>query len=38
MHEGEDIFFCSTKCLTDFINDPKAYMEKKGFFSFLKWF
>jgi len=34
--EDAVFFFCSTKCMTDFINDPKKYTKKKGFFGFLK--
>lgn len=29
-------FFCSTKCMTDFINNPKKYTGKKGFLGFLR--
>ncbi|WP_157871314.1 YHS domain-containing protein [Pseudodesulfovibrio piezophilus] len=33
--EGE-MFFCSTKCMTEYISDPSRYAgKKKGFFSFL---
>lgn len=29
-------FFCGTACMTKFIDDPKRYLKKKGFFSFLR--
>ena len=36
--DGATFFFCSTKCMTDFINDPKKYLKRKtGFFRLLKW-
>ncbi len=31
-HEGNDVYFCSTACMTKFINDPEAYLKKKKSF------
>ncbi len=28
-HDDKLVFFCSTKCMTNFINDPKKYADKK---------
>ena len=33
-HEATLYFFCSTQCMTDFINDPERYARnKRGLFS-----
>lgn len=36
--EDATFFFCSTKCMTKFINDPKKYLGKRPFFRFLRRF
>lgn len=36
-HDGQDVFFCSTACMTKFINNPEAYgNRKKSLFGFFK--
>lgn len=30
-------YFCDTRCMTKFVKNPKKYVGKKGFLSFLKW-
>ena len=37
-HGGKDYYFCSTACMTQFLNNPTATGKKehKSFFSFLK--
>ncbi|QJB55508.1 YHS domain-containing protein [Pseudodesulfovibrio sp. zrk46] len=34
--EGAVFYFCDTRCMTKFVQNPKKYVGKKGIWNFLK--
>lgn len=35
--KGAVFYFCDSRCMSEFVKNPKKYVGKKGFWNFFKW-